>query len=270
MYFKLHTSCQCPEQGAPWRCWTVQHYFTIMSSRNNKVKINTTTQGVIVFFKLSTARVLVFVKPHSLQSEKPWCRPDYLLTLPPGRPGTPRAEGSSRRSRGPWSKCKSFVIEKLWRSGDHSLTAPGFVGHHGKSWRSWTKRRAWSAWTHSEWKDSVSHLKHLHSVTIVLPVRLQGDPGRQGFSYPGPRGPTVRFSIHNTQNFGTFCHTWRLRPLCSLQGDRGEPGRRGPRGSRGDCGAKGEPGDDGTIGDPVRPLLEWRAGLSQIVLKFSK
>lgn len=57
----------------------------------------------------------------------------------------------------------------------------------------------------------------------------KGDEGRQGFSYPGPRGPT---------------------------GDRGNPGRRGPRGSRGDCGPKGGPGDKGQpgeLGNPGQP-----------------
>ncbi|XP_054643511.1 collagen alpha-2(VI) chain-like isoform X1 [Dunckerocampus dactyliophorus] len=49
-----------------------------------------------------------------------------------------------------------------------------------------------------------------------------GDKGRQGFSYPGPRGPT---------------------------GERGIPGRKGPRGSRGECGAKGEPGNQGPRGE---------------------
>ncbi|XP_035526627.1 collagen alpha-2(VI) chain [Morone saxatilis] len=53
-------------------------------------------------------------------------------------------------------------------------------------------------------------------------VGPKGDPGRPGFSYPGPRGPS---------------------------GDRGEKGNRGPRGSRGDCGQKGEPGDKGTLGE---------------------
>ncbi|XP_047193162.1 collagen alpha-2(VI) chain-like isoform X2 [Scophthalmus maximus] len=50
----------------------------------------------------------------------------------------------------------------------------------------------------------------------------KGDGGRQGFSYPGQRGPT---------------------------GDRGDPGSRGPRGGRGDCGAKGDQGHKGLPGE---------------------
>ncbi|XP_029967219.1 collagen alpha-2(VI) chain-like isoform X2 [Salarias fasciatus] len=53
-----------------------------------------------------------------------------------------------------------------------------------------------------------------------------GDKGRQGFNYPGSRGPT---------------------------GDRGEPGRRGPRGPRGDCGPKGEAGNPGLPGESGEP-----------------
>ncbi|XP_030627138.1 collagen alpha-2(VI) chain [Chanos chanos] len=55
------------------------------------------------------------------------------------------------------------------------------------------------------------------------PPGPKGDKGRQGFSYPGPRGPT---------------------------GDRGDKGSRGPRGARGDCGQKGEPGEKGGPGKP--------------------
>ncbi|XP_071321860.1 collagen alpha-2(VI) chain-like isoform X2 [Trachinotus anak] len=58
------------------------------------------------------------------------------------------------------------------------------------------------------------------------PPGPKGDKGRQGFSYPGSRGPT---------------------------GERGDPGRRGSRGGRGDCGAKGEPGDKGLPGEPGEP-----------------
>uniref|UniRef100_A0A3Q4MWZ4 Collagen alpha-2(VI) chain n=1 Tax=Neolamprologus brichardi TaxID=32507 RepID=A0A3Q4MWZ4_NEOBR len=58
------------------------------------------------------------------------------------------------------------------------------------------------------------------------PLGPKGDRGRQGFSYPGSRGPP---------------------------GDRGAPGRRGPRGSRGDCGAKGESGNKGQSGAPGEP-----------------
>lgn len=138
----------------------------------------------------------------------------------------------------------------------NSLEASGFIGHHWKSWRSWTKGRAWAAWTTSEWNYSHSHLKPACLVVIVPPVLQQGDQGRQGFNYPGPRGPTVRFFTPQPTNFDIICHTWSLRRLCSLQGDRGEAGRRGPRGARGECGAKGEPGDRGTPGEPVRPLME--------------
>ncbi|XP_056245147.1 collagen alpha-2(VI) chain-like [Seriola aureovittata] len=58
------------------------------------------------------------------------------------------------------------------------------------------------------------------------PPGPKGDKGRQGFSYPGPRGPT---------------------------GDKGGPGRRGFGGGRGDCGAKGDPGDKGPPGKPGEP-----------------
>ncbi|KAG7502357.1 hypothetical protein JOB18_018269 [Solea senegalensis] len=54
----------------------------------------------------------------------------------------------------------------------------------------------------------------------------KGDQGREGFSYPGSRGPT---------------------------GERGEPGSRGPRGGRGECGPKGEPGDKGQPGEAGQP-----------------
>ncbi|XP_028993053.1 collagen alpha-2(VI) chain-like isoform X2 [Betta splendens] len=64
-------------------------------------------------------------------------------------------------------------------------------------------------------------------------VGPKGDIGRQGFSYPGPRGPT---------------------------GDRGDPGRRGPRGGRGECGAKGDPGEKGQPGGPGKPGEPGRPG----------
>ncbi|XP_053185160.1 collagen alpha-2(VI) chain-like [Scomber japonicus] len=58
------------------------------------------------------------------------------------------------------------------------------------------------------------------------PNGLKGDKGRQGFSYPGPRGPT---------------------------GDKGLTGKKGVRGGRGECGAKGEPGTPGPKGDKGGP-----------------
>ncbi|XP_062258332.1 collagen alpha-2(VI) chain-like isoform X1 [Platichthys flesus] len=58
------------------------------------------------------------------------------------------------------------------------------------------------------------------------PSGPKGDMGRQGFSYPGARGPT---------------------------GDRGDLGNKGPRGGRGDCGAKGHPGTKGVDGEGGEP-----------------
>lgn len=104
--------------------------------------------------------LVVSMKWHSPQSEQSWRRRDYLLTISPGRPGTARAKGSSGRSRSHRRKCKSCLTKRLWlidttRGGGHSLTAPAFVGHRGKSWRSWTTGRAWGAWTNGGWNDLV-------------------------------------------------------------------------------------------------------------------
>lgn len=123
-------------------------------------------------------------------------------------------------------------------------------GQCGTSWRFWTKRKLWAFWT----KGGEFFFRHLfhQRQTFVDDVFFlpKGDKGRPGFSYPGPRGPTVRFF------FTVSCLAYRarlqLKRLCSFQGDRGDPGRGGPRGGRGECGAKGEPGDKGNPGESVR------------------
>lgn len=217
--------------------------------------------------------LVVSIKWHSPQSEQSWRRPDYLLTISPGRPGTARAKGSSGRTRSHWRKCKSCLRKRLWlidttRGGGHSLSAcvrraPWEILEILDHWESLGRvDQRWVKWFSLSFQSCITSNC---SVMIVLPVLLQGDPGRSGFNYPGPRGPTVRFSLHSTQNSGIFFPTWGLTGQCSLQGDKGQPGRKGPRGRRGECGAKAEPGDDGTIGDAVRPLIEWRAGLGRLV-----
>ncbi|XP_069010754.1 collagen alpha-2(VI) chain-like [Embiotoca jacksoni] len=66
------------------------------------------------------------------------------------------------------------------------------------------------------------------------PPGSPGDKGRDGFNYPGPRGPS---------------------------GDRGDPGRKGPRGGRGDCGQKGDSGLKGLPGAPGDPSQAGEPGL---------
>lgn len=56
-----------------------------------------------------------------------------LVTISPGRPGTARAEGSPRRTRGPWSKCKSCPTKHGTRWSTHlpRLGSQGTVGNPG-------------------------------------------------------------------------------------------------------------------------------------------
>lgn len=188
----------------------------------------------------------------------------------PGRPGTAGAKGSSGRSRSHRRKCKSCLTKRLWHNkrwwplinSACVRRAPWEILEILDHWESLGRvDQRWVKWFSLSFQSCKTSNC---SVMIVLPVLLQGDPGRSGFNYPGPRGATVRFSLYSPQNSGIFFHTWGLTGQCSLQGDKGEPGRRGPRGRRGECGAKAEPGDDGTIGDAVRPLIEWRAGLGRL------
>uniref|UniRef100_A0A8C4IE81 Collagen alpha-2(VI) chain n=1 Tax=Dicentrarchus labrax TaxID=13489 RepID=A0A8C4IE81_DICLA len=136
---------------------------------------------------------------------------------PSGRPGEPGPKVNSKTDR--TLKVKGLTLVLLPQGERGSPGSPGIPGQKGNPG---TRGDPGDAGPRGEPGQVGPKVCVTFVVLTVSFISVQGDPGRPGFSYPGPRGPS---------------------------GDRGENGNRGPRGSRGDCGQKGEPGDKGT-GEP--------------------
>ena len=107
----------------------------------------------------------------------------------------------------------------------------------------------------------ISHMNHasyegevlVHDADAVLsPLPLKGDQGRDGFNYPGPRGPTVRpAAVPRSPCWLVSLTTlWGIKWSVSLPGRPGGSRQKGAEGEPRKLWSQGSPGSSRRAGGP--------------------